>query len=358
MGIMMGIIIYAALSKAKIFGDEMGGGKGGINAALAIIFTLIVVKFMPFTYYFAIAILLICVVVIFSFWLLFGAILRPVSDADENKKNYITMAIIGVILIVLGWILYNVGDFFASLGARGSTLAPAIMIGGVVGFFGVLFVIAGTGGVVWKSAGAGTFGEGAKRALGIEEAGEEAAGAKKAKYWIGEERAYSREVKGLFVEVIQLVQAGDTKAAYKKAKKIREIFKKKKKELKKAMADTERELKVIRNMSKQARKDKGIKVEKVEASIEQQEIFMAKLEGYADVLLLKEGQGLEQVITLIHNKQKPAALLALNEIAANYNVLEAEEVKLSGVNEEIIRLDNLLRQTVGATGGAGGVIQF
>jgi hypothetical protein len=232
------------------------------------------------------------------------------------------------------------------------------MIGGVVGFFGVLFVFAGTGGVVWKSAGAGTFAEGAKRALGIEEAGEEAAGAKKAKYWIGEERAYSREVKGLFVEVIQLVQAGDTKAAYKKAKKIREIFKKKKKELKKAMADTERELKVIRNMSKQARKDKGIKVEKVEASIEQQEIFMAKLEGYADVLLLKEGQGLEQVITLIHNKQKPAALLALNEIAANYNVLEAEEVKLSGVNEEIIRLDNLLRQTVGATGGAGGVIQF
>jgi hypothetical protein len=168
MGIMMGVLLYAALGKAKIFGDEMGGGKGGINAALAIIFTLIVVKFMPFAYYFAIAILLICVVVIFSFWLLFGAMLKPVSDADETKKNYITMAIIGIILVVLGWVLYNVGDFFASLGARGSTLAPAVMISGVVGFFGVLFVIAGTGGVVWKSAGAGTFAEGAKRALGIE----------------------------------------------------------------------------------------------------------------------------------------------------------------------------------------------
>jgi hypothetical protein len=359
MGIMMGVLIYAGLSKAKIFGDEMGGGKGGINAALAIIFTLIVVKFMPFTYYFAIAILLICMVVIFSFWIVFGAILKPVSDADENKKSYVTGVIIGIILVVLGWVLYNVTDYFASLGARGSTLAPAVMIGGVVGFFGVLFVIAGTGGVVWKSAGAGTFAEGAKRALGIEEAGEEAAGAKKAKYWIDEEKAYSREVKGLFAETIRLMQAGDTTAAFKEAKKIREIFKKKKKELKKAMADTEKQLKVIRKMSKQARQDAGIKKEKVEESIEQLEIFIGKLEGYADVLLLKEGQGLEQVITLIHNKQKPAALLALNEIAANYNVLEAEEVKLSGVNERILQLDALLRQTVGApAGGAGGVIQF
>jgi hypothetical protein len=149
------------------------------------------------------------------------------------------------------------------------------------------------------------------------------------------------------------VQAGDTKAAFKNAKKIREIFKKKKKELKKAMVDTERDLKVIRKMSKQARKDKGIKKEKVEESIEQLELFMAKLEGYADVLLLKEGQGLEQVITLIHNNQNAAALQALNEIAANYNTLEAEEIKLGGVNEKILQLDNLLRQTVGAPATPG-----
>ncbi|MCX6774638.1 MAG: hypothetical protein NTY99_00945 [DPANN group archaeon] len=346
MGMLMGVLLYMALTKAKIFGDEFGGGKSGINAALAIIFSMIVVKFMPFDYYYAITIMIMSLVVIFSFWIVFGAMLRPLAGADEKHKTAITAAIIGVILIALAWMLYNVGDYFVSLGVRGSTFLPAVTIGAVVGILGVILILAGTAMVVWRSAGSSTYGAGARSVLGIEEhqASDLFETAQNERYWEREERALSRDMTSRLRNVVRLIGQSNLSGAEDEIKKLSKEINTKIKDYKQIQKDARKQLAVVNAMSVEERDALGNqRIEAAEAGITKLADFVYKMDTHVDALSMKVDKGLQEVITLIKANRHNDANNLMMDIINSFSQIEANDVQLSGVIDQMWRIVDQLR---------------
>lgn len=153
----LGILIHVALQKTKIFGEEFGGGKKAMNIAVSVLMTLIVIKFMPFTYYFGLLLLLIVLVTVVGF-LTFAKALTSFTETTDRANALIIGVMLVIVAFITQYIAVTIEEYeMVTLGVTATTFAW------ISGILGVIISIIG-GILLFKPSGAaagtlrGTFG--------------------------------------------------------------------------------------------------------------------------------------------------------------------------------------------------------
>jgi hypothetical protein len=353
MGILLGIIVYASLEKAKLFGGEFGGAKGGINAALAIILTMIVIKFMPFTYYMAIVMLLVVVVAIICLWTIMGMMSKLGGGTESKIGKGTTIGAAGVSLFVLAYVMTGMMDQFKTWGVAYTDFWGATnVLGFVMGAFGVVmivisayYVISGATAGLGGGLGGGGLGGSVRKTLGMEEAqGEDLFKlAKDERYWATKQREFTSDLRLRLRKVAQLISAHSLPDAEKELKKISIEFNEKLADYEKIQNAATKQLDEVHEMEKEERAKIGRpKIEKAEEGVEKLADFVKRMGAHAKALSININDGLHKVIQLCKKGELAEAEVMMQEIISHFAEIESEDNKLRGVVDEMWRIVSAL----------------
>src|SRR3989338_3935495 len=207
------MIIYTALKKSSVFEDTFTSSSA--EAGLAILITLLVIRFMPFAYFFFMLLAFLIIAVILSIRLLYGL----VADEEHKFGAVSGLFIISVGIILLGSLILLFGteitesgiQFPPEVGTIASVIIGIVVIFLIITIFLGIYSARGTLKSAWKDI------KGAER----EEAGEERARGRKIFRFAGAEvkqvkasiKALAKDVKNLRKKAIKLSKKGDSTAA-------------------------------------------------------------------------------------------------------------------------------------------------
>ena len=191
------MILYTALKKSNVFGDTFTSSS--VEAGLAILITLLVIRFMPFAYFFFMLLAFLIIAVILSIRLLYGL----VAD-EEHKFGAISgLFVISIGIMLLGSLILLFGTEISSAGIEFPpevrTIASVIIFIGVIFFIITIFLgiysARGTVKSAWKDI----------KAAEREEQGEERArGRKRFRFAGAEVKEIKASIKALVIEAKRL----------------------------------------------------------------------------------------------------------------------------------------------------------
>lgn len=193
------MIIYTALKKSNVFGETFTGNSA--DAGLSILITLLVIRFMPFAYFFFMLLAFLIIAVILSIRLLYGL----VSDEEHRFGAISGLFVISVGAMLLGSLILLFGTEITESGIQFppevGTVAY-IMIG-----IGVIFLIATIFLGIYSARGAIKSAWKDIKEAEVEERGEERTrGRKRFRFARAEEKQVRGSIRALAAEARRLVK--------------------------------------------------------------------------------------------------------------------------------------------------------
>jgi len=364
MGVLMGAIVYQALAKTKIFGGEFGGAQGSIQTLIAVILTLIIVKFMPFSYYVMLAAILIIVAAFFGLFTIVTAA-SSYAGAEGKWKNSFTAISIGIVLIITGYFLIQMLDQFQRLGVVttvGSLTADwpgaiawlAIVVGLIFTVGGVGYAFKGIGGGT-AAGGGGTsgrwFGGGGPAYKNKREIND----AVNAGKYSTQVHLWAKQMERSLVKVAGLITNNNATGAKAEVKGLMAIHKTQLKKLKTMRSEAE-------NAMKDAAAIEGVEpidIARWEGAAQQLEASIDKITAYEERLELQVGNGLHELMQEldkpVYNTTRITEIITTlrRELAG----IDAEGLKIGQVSERVVQVlsavDGRLSAPAGATPAGG-----
>ena len=335
MAFMVGIIYYTGLSKAKIFGGEhYGGAASGINVAMSAIFTLITIKFLPFAYYFFLAVILIPIGIVVGTYGMLSMATKFVGAEGRAGKS-LTSIILGIVLGVFGFIMQSLIGQFESFGARlpGELVGAVGIISWVAIGAGVLF---GVGGVIflassakWPTIAAGKGGEKAAEMNALEDTLQEGANEKRSE-------EFSRDAVERLTRAEIALGQGNIKLAENELKAAAKDMKDKIAYYKKVRNEAKAALQPLRGLDQDALSKKGYDITEAQRDawireLEKFETFIANANTHLIKLGMEEERGLWAIAKALRKNRGEEARSKLEAFKASIRSLEQQEEKLEEV---------------------------
>ena len=357
MSILMGLIIYQAIAKTKIFDEGMGGAKGGVQIGITAILTLIVVKFMPFGYYLVLTGLLVLIATFLSIWTLFEAATKYVG-AEGKWKNGASAIGMGVILIFVGYFMLQILDQFQEFGVitgggvltkgwPGALAWIGIIAGVAITAGGALYGASGLGGGGATSGAGGLFGGGPRY-----ETKRQINDIVNVRKYNTQINAWTKQMERALSRIASLITQNNTKQAKAETKSLMALHAAQLKNLKKMQAEAE-------NAMRKGRAIEGVEpadIARWEGAADQLTESIEKITAYEERLELQVGNGLHLLITEL-NKQVlnvPIITRIISELRNELAGIDAEGLKLGQASERAEQVLDVAEMRLGAAPAGGG----